>query len=146
MAEDYEKILIRLASVSEISFMMSPGKLGKDVKPEDIQMGFSSQTQPDIENDRFTLVFGVRYETAGEPILESFYQFVFEVKGLKRFIEFNDNQSITINRIMPHFLSVAVGTMRGIIIVKTAGTNFSKYLLPMVDINRLNDDLSKTRQ
>lgn len=146
MVEENVNIQMRLASVSEVSFMMSPGKLGDDVKPEDVQMGFTSQIRPDIDNDRFTLVFGVRYETAGDPLLESIYQFVFDVKDLKQFIIFNDNQSITVNHIMPHFLSVAVGTMRGILVVKTAGTNFSKFPLPMIDVNLLNANLSTPRQ
>lgn len=133
---------MRLVSVNEVSFMMSTGKLGDDVRPEDMQMGFSSQIQPDIESDMFTLVFGVRYEIAGEVVLESLYRFVFEVKDLKQFIVFNDDKSITVDHIMPHFLSVAVGTMRGILVVKTAGTNFSKYPLPMIDVNQLNANLS----
>lgn len=133
---------MRLVSVNEVSFMMSPGKLGDDVRPDDVQIGFSSQIQPDIESDMFTLVFGVRYETAGETVLESLYRFVFEVKELKQFIVFNDDESITVDHIMPHFLSVAVGTMRGILVVKTAGTNFARYPLPMIDIDQLNTNLS----
>lgn len=146
MAEDNVNIQMRLASVREVSFMMSPGKLGDDVKPEDVQIGFTSQIHPDIENDRFSLVFGVRYETAGEPILESIYQFVFDVKDLKQFIIFDEDQNITVNHIMPHLLSVAVGTMRGILVVKTAGTSFAKYPLPMIDVNQLNVGLSTPRQ
>lgn len=142
MEENNVSIQMRLVSVNEVSSMMSPGKLGDDVRPEDMQMGFSSQIQPDIESDMFTLVFGVRYETAGEVVLESLYRFVFEVKDLKQFIVFNDDKSITVDHIMPHFLSVAVGTMRGILVVKTAGTNFSKYPLPMIDVNQLNANLS----
>jgi hypothetical protein len=88
------------------------------------------------------LVFGTRYELEGDVVLESLYKFEFEVKNLSQFIVFNDNQSITVNHIMPHFLSVAVGTMRGILVVKTAGTNFSKYPLPMIDVNQLNANLS----
>ena len=45
---------------------------------------------------------------------------------------------------MPHFLSVAAGTMRGILVVKTAGTNLSKYPLPMIDGNQLSVSLSKS--
>lgn len=145
MAEENVNVQMRLASVGEVSFMMSPGKLGDDVKPEDVQIGFSSQIDPDIENDLFTLVFGVRYVMAGEVILESVYQFIFDVKDLRQFIIFNDDKSITVNHLMPHFLSVAVGTMRGILVVKTAGTNFSKYPLPMVDANQLNANLSATK-
>lgn len=34
---------------------------------------------------------------------------------------------------MPHFINVAIGTMRGIIVDKTAGTSLAKYPLPMLD-------------
>lgn len=145
MTENKVNIQMRLASVSEVSFMMSPGKVADNVNPEAIKIGFSVRIQPDVEKDILTLFFGTRYELEGEVVLESVYQFEFEVKNIRQFIVFNDNQSITVNHIMPHFLSVAVGTMRGILVVKTAGTNLSKYPLPVVDINQLNADLSTRR-
>lgn len=142
MAEDNINIQMRLVSVGEVSFMMSPGKVGDDVSPDSMKIGFSTQIQPDVQNDIFVLLFGTRYELNGEVVLESIYKFVFEVKNLAQFVVFNDNQSITVNHVMPHFLSVAVGTMRGILVVKTAGTNFSNYPLPMIDVNQLNANLS----
>lgn len=142
MAEDNINIQMRLVSVGEVSFMMSPGKVGDDVSPDSMKIGFSTQIQPNVQNDIFVLLFGTRYELNGEVVLESIYKFVFEVKNLAQFVVFNDNQSITVNHIMPHFLSVAVGTMRGILVVKTAGTNFSNYPLPMIDVNQLNSNLS----
>lgn len=142
MAEDNINIQMRLVSVGEVSFMMSPGKVGDDVSPDSMKIGFSTQIQPDVQNDIFVLLFGTRYELNGEVVLESIYKFVFEVKNLAQFVVFNDNQSITVNHVMPHFLSVAVGTMRGILVVKTAGTNFSNYPLPMIDVNQLNSNLS----
>lgn len=142
MENNNVNIQLRLSSVTEVSFMMSSGKIDDQTNPEDIQMGFSSQILPDVNNNIFTLNFGVRYEMNGDVVLESIYRFVFEVKDLKQFLIFNDDQSITVNHIMPHFLSVAVGTMRGILVVKTAGTIFSKYPLPMIDINALNANLS----
>lgn len=142
MAEDNINIQMRLVSVGEVSFMMSPGKVGDDVSPDSMKIGFSTQIQPDVQNDIFVLLFGTRYELNGEVVLESIYKFVFEVKNLAQFVVFNNNQSITVNHIMPHFLSVAVGTMRGILVVKTAGTNFSNYPLPMIDVNQLNSNLS----
>lgn len=142
MAEENINIQMRLVSVGEVSFMMSPGKVGDDVSPDSMKIGFSTQIQPNVQNDIFILLFGTRYELNGEVVLESIYKFVFEVKNLAQFVVFNDNQSITVNHIMPHFLSVAVGTMRGILVVKTAGTNFSNYPLPMIDVNQLNANLS----
>ena len=77
-----------------------------------------------------------------DVVLECLYKFEFEVKNLRQFIVYNEDQSITVNHIMPHFLSVAIGTMRGILVVKTAGTNCSKYPLPMINVNQLNVNLS----
>ena len=73
MAEENVNIQMRLASVSEVSFMMSPGKIGDNVNPEAIQIGFSTQIQPDVENNIFNLVFGTRYELEGDVVLESLY-------------------------------------------------------------------------
>lgn len=145
MTEDNVNIQMRLASVREVSFMMSPGKIGDNVNPDAIQIGFSTQIQPDVENNIFNLILGTRYELDGDVVLDSLYKFEFEVKDLAQFIVFNDDHSITVNHIMPHFLSVAIGTMRGILVVKTAGTNFSKYPLPMIDVNQLNANLSTQR-
>ena len=141
MAENNDNIRMKLTSVNEVSFMMSPGKVGDNVNPDAIQIGFSTQIQPDVENDIFNMIFGTRYELDGDVVLESIYKFEFEVKDLRQFIV-NNNQNIPVKHIMPHLLNVAVGTMRGILVVKTAGTNFSKYPLPMIDVNQLNSNLS----
>ena len=145
MAEEKYNVRMRLVSVSEVSFMMSPGRVGENANPEAIQIGFTSQIIPEVDNEMFGLVFGIRYEFESEVVLESLYKFVFEVKDLKNFIVFNDDGSITVNHLMPHFLSVAVGTLRGILVVKTAGTVFSKFPLPMIDVNILNYNLSKPK-
>lgn len=142
MAENNTNIQMRLTSVNEVSFMMSPGRIANDVSPESIQIGFSNQIQPDVDNDKIALIFGTRYELNGEVVLECIYRFEFEVINLVQFITLHDNNSITITHVMPHFLSVAIGTMRGILVVKTAGTNFSKFPLPMIDPNQLNAYLS----
>lgn len=145
MAAESINIQMRLVSVGEESFMMSPGKVGEGVSPDSMKIGFSTQIQPDVQNDSFVLIFGTRYEMNGEVVLDSVYRFVFGVKNLAQFVVFNDDKSVTITHIMPHFLSVAVGTMRGILVVKTAGTIFSNYPLPMIDVNQLNANLSTQR-
>jgi len=145
MAQENVNIQMRLISISEMDFKMSPGKVDDDVAPEALKIGFSNKFQPDVENDIMSIIFGIRYELAGEVVLESVYRFIFEVKDIAQFVEFNNNESITIKHIMPHLLNVAVGTMRGILVVKTAGTNFSKYPLPMIDVNILNTSLSTSK-
>ena len=78
MAENNDNIRMKLTSVNEVSFMMSPGKVGDNVNPDAIQIGFSTQIQPDVENDIFNMIFGTRYELDGDVVLESIYKFEFE--------------------------------------------------------------------
>ena len=126
--------------------MMSSDAIDESTNPENIKIGFSNGIDPDVERDRFSMIFGVRYMVDNKLILESVYRFTFEVVDLVRFVTFNQDQSITINHLMPHFLSVAVGTMRGILVAKTAGTAFTLYPLPIIDINQLNENLSSARK
>ena len=142
MAEENKNIQMRLKSINEVDFKMSPGKIGADVDTEAVNIGFSSQIQPNTDNDSIAILFGVRFELDGEEVLESIYRFEFDVLDIKQFITINKDDSITISHIMPHLLSVAVGTMRGILVVKTADTNLAKFRLPMIDINLLNNLLS----
>ena len=144
MANDVQNVQMRLLSLKEVSFMMSPGKMPDDANPESVKLGFSNQTHPDVKKDVINLVFGVKYELAGDTILESIYSFMFEIKGLDRFVIIN-GANMTIAHIMPHLLSVACGTMRGILVVKTAGTSFSKFPLPMIDPNQLSACLSSAQ-
>ena len=143
--EEESRIQMRLLSVDEVSFMMTSDAIDENVDPNTIQVGFSNGVEPDVANNKFSLVFGVRYVVNGIVLLESVYRFNFAVVALKQYITFNDDQSITITQLMPHFLSVAVGTMRGILVVKTAGTSLAKYPLPIIDINKLNEDLASSR-
>ena len=142
MTESNGNIQMRLISVNEVSFMMLPGKITEEVLPENIKLGFSSQIQPEVENNKIALVFGVKYELEEDELLECVYRFEFEVRDLAQFITIEDNDNITITYIMPHFVSVAIGTMRGILVVKTAGTNLSKYPLPIIDPMQLTQNLS----
>ena len=142
MTESNGNIQMRLISVNEVSFMMLPGKITEEVLPENIKLGFSSQIQPEVENNKIALVFGVKYELEEDELLECVYRFEFEVRDLAQFITIEDNDNITITYIMPQFVSVALGTMRGILVVKTAGTNLSKYPLPIIDPMQLTQNLS----
>ena len=135
-------IQMRLESVNEKDFRMTQSLLNDDVNPDNIQIGFSNQISPDVKGDKISLTFGVRYVIKGEVALESIYEFNFAVKDLKQFVTFNNDKSITVTHIMPHLLSVAIGTTRGILVVKTAGTLFAKYPLPIIDVNTLNANLS----
>ena len=82
-----------------------------------------------------TLIFGVQYAVEKTPLLECRYAFTFNVNPIDAVvkIEKDKKDKIEIKELMPHFINVAIGTMRGIIVAKTAGTSLAKYPLPMLD-------------
>lgn len=132
---------MRLTSVNEVSFMMSPGKIPPEFELDNMQVGFSNRVIQEESEDNISIEFGVQYVFLGEPVLECVYKFTFNVLNLADYIEEIDG-TLVIKDLMPHFLSVAAGTMRGIILAKTAGTVLAKYPLPMIDIAQLNKNLS----
>lgn len=136
------KVQMKLESVTEEKFLMSPSSLNDNIDAKKVQLGFLNQVFPDIENDKMVINFGARYVYKDEVVLESIYKYTFSVEDLKKYVSFHEDNGVTVDHIMPHFLSVAVGTMRGILVVRTAGTVFSKYPIPMIDIAQLTDSLS----
>lgn len=135
---------MRLQSISEVAYNTDMSKICDDVNPDDLQVGFANKILPDIENNVISIVFGVQYLYENEKVLDCIYKFSFEVIDLSRYVII-DGDNITINHLMPHFLNVIIGTMRGILVVRTAGTLFSKYPLPILDVNALNDSLSQSK-
>ena len=139
-----ENIQMRLQSISEVAYNTDMSKICDDVNPDDLQVGFANKILPDIENNVISIVFGVQYLYENEKVLDCIYKFSFEVIDLSRYVII-DGDNITLNHLMPHFLNVIIGTMRGILVVRTAGTLFSKYPLPILDANALNDSLSQSK-
>ena len=141
-SHEEQNIELKLNAVTEVQFMMKPDKLDDSDLSDKLRVGFSNRIVPFTEDDQISIEFGVGYLLKDEIILESRYRFSFSVKNLSSYVTKNQDGSITITQIMPHLLSVASGTMRGIIVVKAAGTNFAKYPLPIIDIEELCRNLS----
>lgn len=133
---------MRLISVSEMKFYMDQSIISNIENPNMIQLGFQNVVFPDIQTNTIAINFGVQYSYNNEVALESIYKFSFYVENLNNYVDLQDDGKFIVKNIMPHMLSVAAGTMRGILVVKTIGTELSKYPLPMINIMELNDKLS----
>lgn len=142
MENKKSNVQMRLISVSEMKFSMDQSIISNIDNPDMIQLGFQNTVFPDIQTNTIAINFGVQYSYNGKVALESIYKFFFYVENLNSYVEVQDNGTFIVKNIMPHMLSVAAGTMRGILVVKTIGTELSKYPLPMINIMELNDKLS----
>lgn len=136
-------IEMRLHSINEVSFSMKSGLTGNEDRGDELQLGFMNRLNPEIEKDMFSMDFGIQYTLNGQVLLECIYQFVFDIKSLSEYVIINESGKIHVKDIMPHMVSVAVGTMRGILVVKTAGTDLSKYPIPMIDPIELCKNFAK---
>ena len=135
-----EHFKTRIKSISEVQFMLNIDDtlLAKTLP----SVGFAYSVSPDMEAKTISLLFGVQYSIEDIPILECRYEFVFEVPYIEYVVDMDNGQAVGINGLMPDFISVAIGTMRGIIVVKTAGTPLSKYPLPMLDPVRVLESIN----
>ena len=132
MSQD-NKIQVRLVSVSEVKFMLNLDEalLAKS-EPNGPNIGFAHAISVNKEESMITLIFGVQYAVEKTPLLECRYAFTFNVNPIDAVVKI-EKDKIEIKELMPHFINVAIGTMRGIIVAKTAGTSLAKYPLPMLD-------------
>ena len=130
-----EKIQIGLRAVKELSFKYTPEKLGDDFDPNMLRLGFDNSLETfDGSNDSITVDFGVKYFYKDQEVLECIYGFDFIVENLSRYVKMNPDKSVKIDVIMPRLLTIALGTLRGIIIAKTSGTPLYNCPLPVIDI------------
>lgn len=136
-------IRMRLVSINEINFMMNYASSATDDIAKDLNIGFSVGFKPEDESDQIDMEFGVQYTLDnGTTILECRYNFRFEVQNLHEFIN-TEKDTVTIHGLMPHFLNIAIGSMRGILVVKTSGSPLSKYPIPITDAAVLSKMLHK---
>ena len=139
MQPQKDKFSMRLLSVVETRFIIDDSRFQENnPDPEDMKICFSYNLNLDPENDKILLTFGVRYNIADDvTVLESVSAFSFEVLDLKNFIEKDDSGNMHVSSIVPHLINVAVGTMRGILLIKTSGTKLAGYPLPLVNVEEL---------
>lgn len=142
--KEKENVRLTLESVTESNFRMSPN-LFDETAGKDMRLGFSNIVDIDVANNSVKLTFGVIYSQHKNTIVECVYDFIFSVSNLQSFIEHDSKGSMVLNGIMPHFLSVAVGTMRGILVAKTAGTIISRFPIPIINVNQLNEWLKNKK-
>lgn len=88
---------------------------------------------PKVETDEMELIVSITYSYDAKVLLDCEYTFHFHVENLKDYVVENTKGALTIKNLIPQVIDVAVGTMRGLIMARTAGTKLSQYPLPIVN-------------
>lgn len=141
------KIEFRLISISEVRSMIATAdKFSAISSGSEVQITFGNQVYPEVKDNRISLVFSTKYVFKESVLLDVAYRFTFGVKNLDKFVILNFDGTATINTIMPILLNVALGAMRGIVAVKSAGTVLEKYPVPVIDEKALMQALGKKKE
>lgn len=149
MAEKQSKIEIqlRLLKVQETGFFMDSVLISSitENKPDLFNIEFGLNIVPDVNKNTLNLHLIVRYLLSdGTKVIELTTSNNFEILHLQDLMSINDSDITDNNGIIPTILGVALGTLRGILVVKTAGTLLSDFPLPIVNPTELcNSMLTK---
>lgn len=146
MSTKKRKIEIRLLRVKEVGFYMdsSLDMVKELINPGDLNISFGLRLAPDIQHDLLELNVVVIYRfngKEGRKILEIESLNMFEIKNLKDLLLVNEEAIEDRSGIVPTLVGVAIGTIRGILVTRTAGTPMDKYPLPMVNPETLSENI-----
>lgn len=126
---------LRLLKIQETSFFIDSTELSsiENVIDKNFNIEFGLRVEFNIETNNFVLHFMVKYIHGGIKILELITANHFEINNLKELIVLEDKKFKDTKGIMPMLVNIAIGTIRGILIVKTAGNILSDFPLPIVN-------------
>lgn len=124
---------MRLLSASEDRFMVNAVDIPEKIDENYLNITLGHRPIPKTGKDEMDVAISIKYSYDNAVLLDCQYTFHFHVENLKDFIVEDTKDSVTIRSLMPHLVNIAVGTMRGLIMAKTAGTKLSRYPLPIVN-------------
>lgn len=137
----------RLLKIREISYTYDFAPLTDDtVQAGHIEVGMDVALNPDLTHNRLGLTTGVRYHSEPGEVRKELLNYrissVFEVVDLESYIISRENEMIVIRpELVTMLLGIAVGAIRGMLVLKTAGTFFDNFPLPVISIKPLLETL-----
>ena len=129
MNTDKRAIQFRLDRIEELTYSIS-GNSAEIINQDNLGVQFLVQTFLNKEANLVKLKVGAKYNLAETTILNLELLFVFNIDTENKQLKFNAD-------LIPTFINVAIGGMRGVLFEKTKGTVFAKYPLPLVDLQEL---------
>lgn len=128
--EELNNLQAKLISVRETDFSMFPELLDRDNKTVEYNINF--QILPKVDENIAAVSFRVVMCQGATNLLSISVEYTFRVNGLSVFVK--DGGKSIAGTLSSELVSVAIGTTRGMLIVKTSGTSLSQFILPVVNI------------
>lgn len=131
--ELYYKLAI--SSIQEISFYYNINYDYSNFDIKDIQIGITYSLNVDNEKDIVGIVFGIKYSTKEDDmkLLEYSMLVSFKIPELENIIsKEGENIHVKDKSIILNLLNISIGTVRGALFLKSKGTIFERFPMPLI--------------
>lgn len=92
---------------------------------------------PDIGRNIIELIVGVVYHTNSEDLLTYEIKSTFEVGEMEAVVCVRDYSVSVAPELLSILVGVSIGTLRGMLVLKSADSFFANYPLPIINITEL---------
>ena len=92
---------------------------------------------PDIRKNLMELVVGVIYHTESENLLTYEVKSVFKIKGMNEFVYVQNQNVFVMPQLLNILIGISIGSLRGMLVLKTSESAFKNYPLPIMNIAEL---------
>lgn len=140
--DQQEIIKMRISQIIETKFSINEKiSMMTDLNENHLKMQLGFNLSPDMSKNFFTvtIMMSYKYEVNGmdQDLVNLDVANVFEIQNIADYFEFKDNNFNDKAKLVPQMLNVAIGSTRGMLAAKVAGTILSKYPLPIIDVNTI---------
>ncbi len=143
----HNEVNIRLSELHEVERLSSISR--RNIRHYDgrpVKVSLNINVDPDETNKTVTMVVGVSYITTYRLMQERLLQYtvaaVFEFDNCEGHVSVGGNSCMVNTSTMVMMLGVTIGSLRGMLALRTAGTFLKNYPLPIINISELISRLS----
>lgn len=126
---------IRLLKIEELSYR-DKTKLGEDLQ-EPVFVKLLLNILPDISRSIIELIVGVVYHTNSEDLLTYEIKSTFEIREMETVVCIRDYSVSVAPELLSILVGVSIGTLRGMLVLKSTDSFFCNNPLPIINITEL---------
>lgn len=135
-----KQVRFGLRSIQETSFVAAEDSVLSSVIPvESLQFQYSTRTEISIPKNTIKVISFVKFFSGKVIYVELVVDFIFFVDDFDSIATYNgDSNEITFEPdLMPTFLGIVCGTMRGMLVEKVKNSSLSQYPIPLMGMDIL---------
>lgn len=134
---DQKNVSIRLSSIQESKFLYNTDFDYSLFQEQFLQIEFNMTTSLTLDQNLFHLEVIVKYRHQDSVLLEVGALFNFEIIPLSSVLIKQNNKSLLPENVLMNMMNTAIGTIRGIMFLKTQNTALEKFILPLLPANAI---------